>query len=537
MFYLRNNLKSGTFSLITIIVTTGLLCACSGGGGLVASMDGASFEAASEFSRAADNEPRSVSLEQAAVEINAVPVPADVDIGLFEEMRAELLRVIEEQQGSRIASSAPAGTNSGVRHLAPVESTRERIRFVWLERNSGDYNMDGEVNASDLTPLGQRYGQRLNDGSDDAWDRCIDGNGDGEIGMADITPIGLNYLKRVSGYNVYRKPRGDDAQFELAGTVTRDHAYFVPRAGWVYSFAETLPDDLAAAYTYQVRPICGTTEGKPSANLLVCPGSSHGMQSGDPTVFAVEHEGMTAYAKPDELLLGVGRSVEESELLNLVYGKLGGVLLGKLTGQDTYRVHFPPRSRGVGEVMRHYALQNPGYVMTYNYLDYKCGLQPAAKSVSKTYTDDIYGQQYGIQTVHAEAAWDLSEGDGVLIGVIDSGVNWEHEDLNGRIVASTRISPTEAEEIQGTEHEDFDGHGTAVTGVMVMNGGNTVGGVGIASNARVWMCKTGSYSIDGHGNFDWTFPHSQTIDALGVLTDEGVDVINMSLGGNIYNPF
>jgi PKD repeat protein len=78
----------------------------------------------------------------------------------------------------------------------------------WRYYSIGDYNQDGLVGISDLTPLGQHYGESspLSGGQPfppDSLGAVIDGNGDGIINISDITQIGQNYGVRVEGYRIY----------------------------------------------------------------------------------------------------------------------------------------------------------------------------------------------------------------------------------------------------------------------------------------------------------------------------------------------
>lgn len=85
----------------------------------------------------------------------------------------------------------------------PVDSS---VVLYWEEQNLGDYNNDGEVNITDLIPVGRRYGRVSTDGIEDEWDYLIDSNHDGEVNYHDVWPIDHNLGSLLQGYRVYRRP-------------------------------------------------------------------------------------------------------------------------------------------------------------------------------------------------------------------------------------------------------------------------------------------------------------------------------------------
>ena len=93
--------------------------------------------------------------------------------------------------------------------------------------------------------------------------------------------------------------------------------------------------------------------------------------------------------------------------------------------------------------------------------------------------DPYIGSQWHLAKVNAAAAWDASQGAGVTIAVLDSGVNTSHPDLKDRIVGGYNANDN------NTDVTDVCGHGTAVAGVAGASANNGQGVAGMAGTARI----------------------------------------------------
>ena len=118
-------------------------------------------------------------------------------------------------------------------------------------------------------------------------------------------------------------------------------------------------------------------------------------------------------------------------------------------------------------------------------------------------------------------AWDLNQGSpDVTIAVLDSGVNANHPDLQGRVLSGYDFVN------QDYDASDDNGHGTNVAGIIASNA-DTIGMTGIDFHAKILPVKVSNQN--GMGS---------TLDAVSGIyyaIEQGADVINMSYGGYRYS--
>ena len=122
---------------------------------------------------------------------------------------------------------------------------------------------------------------------------------------------------------------------------------------------------------------------------------------------------------------------------------------------------------------------------------------------------------------NAEAAWDLGYGNsGVVIAILDSGVDIDHPDL--RLVAGYDFGDNDT---NPDDNSGDPGHGTACAGVAAAMAQNSLGVSGIAGGCSIMPCKV--------ANSQGSMYFSAIQDALYWAADNGADVISMSLGAPI----
>jgi thermitase len=149
--------------------------------------------------------------------------------------------------------------------------------------------------------------------------------------------------------------------------------------------------------------------------------------------------------------------------------------------------------------------------------------EPASYEPEVTSSNDNYsGKQWAIPKTELPQAWEVTSGkSSIVIAVLDTGIDKEHEDLVGKVMAEVNFtdSPTA---------DDIYGHGTHVAGIIAAAANNGAGIAGVAYDCRLMNVKV----ADDYGAF------YGSVAARGIrwAVEHGADVINMSLFGMQPSP-
>jgi subtilisin family serine protease len=142
-------------------------------------------------------------------------------------------------------------------------------------------------------------------------------------------------------------------------------------------------------------------------------------------------------------------------------------------------------------------------------------LAPAAGAAQ----DPLRAGQWALDAIHLDGllrarAQPAPTGAGVVVAVVDSGVDSDHPDLGGRVIAGPDF-------IDGGAPDDARGHGTHLAGIIAAASGNGIGGAGIAPRASLLAIRVLNADNDGSA--------STVARGIDAATDRGADVINLSL--------
>ncbi|MEH7114519.1 S8 family peptidase [Neobacillus niacini] len=131
----------------------------------------------------------------------------------------------------------------------------------------------------------------------------------------------------------------------------------------------------------------------------------------------------------------------------------------------------------------------------------------------------------GVEMIDAPDSWELGwRGDGVVIAVLDTGVEKEHPDLRDRIIDGRNFT----HDGEADDYQDFNGHGTHVAGTIAASS-NGDGITGVAPNAKLLILKV--LDAQGTGYYSWITEAVKYATKWTGPNGEKVRIISMSLGG------
>jgi len=139
--------------------------------------------------------------------------------------------------------------------------------------------------------------------------------------------------------------------------------------------------------------------------------------------------------------------------------------------------------------------------------------------------DQVRERQYWLAQYGIERAWGITQGAGVRIAIIDTGVDGSHPDLQGAVVGGADFSGLGSSDGQTPVGEDRR-HGTMVASLAA--GGGNGGGNGVLGSAPA--AELLSVSISFRGGL--ISPDDQVARAVRYAVDNGADVISLSLTRN-----
>lgn len=122
---------------------------------------------------------------------------------------------------------------------------------------------------------------------------------------------------------------------------------------------------------------------------------------------------------------------------------------------------------------------------------------------------------------HFHGPGSLADGEGVRVGIIDSGTDPDHPDLKDAIEGGANCVPGSSR--KGDDFGPDGAHGTHVAGIVAARGSSPTGMRGVAPGAKLRIYRVFESGNEGDGS------SFAIIDAIERAIDDRCDIINLSL--------
>ena len=175
--------------------------------------------------------------------------------------------------------------------------------------------------------------------------------------------------------------------------------------------------------------------------------------------------------------------------------------------------------------------------------------------------DTGYENQWALNKIEAQKAWAISQGSNqVVIAVLDTGIDYKHEDLanniwqntqeipnNGQdddgngfiddvkgwdfvdVAVSSKVATNEDGQTEDNEPDDKQGHGTHLAGIIAAQTNNQLGISGLAGQCQVMAVRVGYLTSSGSGAIEL----DDAARGIKYAVDNGARVLNLSFGGYV----
>ncbi|TBO54586.1 type VII secretion-associated serine protease mycosin, partial [Streptomyces kasugaensis] len=158
-----------------------------------------------------------------------------------------------------------------------------------------------------------------------------------------------------------------------------------------------------------------------------------------------------------------------------------------------------------------------------------CSAVLAVLPAAPARADGIRAQEWSLEAMHTQDAWRTTKGDGVTVAVLDTGVDADHPDLKGQVLPGKDLVGFGA----GPGNSAWAQHGTAMSGIIAGHGhgaGRADGVLGVAPEARILPVRVILEDSDPQRKEARAERAGALADGIRWATDQGADVINLSLG-------
>jgi len=223
---------------------------------------------------------------------------------------------------------------------------------------------------------------------------------------------------------------------------------------------------------------------------------------------------------PGEIIIGFYPKVKLSKINSVVSAIGGKILVHHATAKvRATKIRLASTDPAGTEAIITRLQKDPTLKDVIRYVEPNGYMKAFATPVGAQSSDPLLPMQWGYYDIDANWINAPSTTAGVMVAVIDSGVDYKHPDLKGKVTKGYDYVNADSDPM-----DDY-GHGTHVAGIIGAVANNNYGMAGVSWNAKILAIKV--LDATGSGN-DYDV-------ALGIYqaaNNSSVKVINMSLGGS-----
>lgn len=206
-------------------------------------------------------------------------------------------------------------------------------------------------------------------------------------------------------------------------------------------------------------------------------------------------------AVPDELIVLVNAGVSAAEKAAL-FTEVGVTELDDMPDLSASLVGFEPDQRDRVEAALAASFLVEAAMANHIYEE------------QRTPGDPLLREQWHHEAINSSGAWALTTGsEDVIVAVLDSGVDADHEDLHDNLHQGISI-------VDDAGWRDVRGHGTAIAGIIGAGFDNRIGGAGLAPDCPLLAIRV---SDDQGRTTSW-----KLATGIALAVERGARVINIS---------
>ena len=158
-------------------------------------------------------------------------------------------------------------------------------------------------------------------------------------------------------------------------------------------------------------------------------------------------------------------------------------------------------------------------------------------------SDGTYSTKVGYD-INVLPVWEYTKGENILVGVIDTGVDYNHDDLKANLKLpgidtvhnTTDVFPTNEKTLYDENGNELlttanCGHGTHVAGIIGAIGNNAKGISGVAPKAKILPIKALGNPLIGEEGEQNLSTDDKLLDGIVYAINNKANIVNMSIGG------